>query len=165
MAGGAEVADIDIFREKACGDELRVVGFAQIEMDVFGGWLVAGGLHVEPLEWIGFFTGAGFIEVVGGIGELHCEFGDEVGGDFVATRTDGRADGSEEIFGIAAVFESHAANRFLGDTAESAPPAGMNGGDRAFFRIDEENGHAIGGLDGKEQAGLICSGSVTFANI
>ena len=134
-------------------------------MNVFGGRLVAGRLHVEPLEWIGLFAGAGLVEIVRGIGELGGEFSDEVGGDFVAARADGRTDGNEEMFGIAAIFELHAANCLLGDAGESAAPAGVNGSDRAFFWIDEENRHAIGGLDGEEQAGLICNGGVTSANI
>ena len=115
VAGGAEVADVDIFREKTRGHELRTVGFAKVEMDVFRGWLVAGRLHVEPLERIGFFAGAGFIEIVGGIGELRGEFGDEVGGHFVAAGADGRTDCGEEIGRLAAKFELHLASGFLSD--------------------------------------------------
>ena len=96
MAGGAEVADEDIFREQAGGQELRAIGFAKIEMNVFRRRLVAGGLHIEPLERIGFFAGAGFIEIVRGIGKLRGEFGDEVGGNFVAAGADGRTDCGEE---------------------------------------------------------------------
>jgi len=116
-------------------------------MDVFGRRLVAGGLHVEPLERIGLFPGAGFIEVVAGIGELGGEFGDEVGGDFVAAGTDGRTDSGQEIGGFAAELELHTADGFLGDAGEGAAPAGVNGGDRALFWVDEQNRNAIGGLD------------------
>jgi len=126
---------------------------------------MAGRLHVEPLEWVGLIARAGFIEVVGGIGELGGEFGDEVGGDFVAAGADGRADGGEEIGGFAAEFELHPTDGFLGDTRERASPTGMNGGNRAFFRIDEEDWYAIGGLDGEEKPGLSCRGGVAFANI
>ena len=95
-AGGAKVADENVLGAKARGQELRAVGFAEIEMDVFGRRLVAGGLHVEPLERVGLFAGAGFVEIVGGIGELRGEFGDEVGGDFVAARADGGAERRRE---------------------------------------------------------------------
>ena len=136
VAGGAEVADVDVFREKAGDRELRTVCLAKIEMDVFWGRLVAGGLHVEPLERIGFFTGAGFIEVVGGIGELRGKFGDEVGGHFVAAGPDGRTDRREEIRRLAAKFELHSANGFLSDAGERAAPTGVNGGYGSFFWID-----------------------------
>jgi len=39
----------------------------------------------------------------------------------------------------------------------------MDGGDRAFFRIDKEYRHAVCGLDAEEQTGTIRGGSVTFA--
>jgi len=165
VAGGAEIAYVDIFCEKACGNELGAIGFAKVEMDVFRGRLVAGRLHVEPLERIGLFAGAGLVEVVCGIGELRGEFGDEVGGDFVAAGADRGADGSQKIGGLAAEFELHAADGFLGDTRESAAPAGVDGGNGSFFRIDEKNRHAIGGLDGEEQAGSVCGRSVAFASI
>ena len=97
VAGGTEVAREDIFGEQAGGNELRAIGLAEIEVDMFGGRLVAGRLHVEPLERIGFFAGAGFIEIVRGIGKLRGEFGDEVGGNFVAAGADGRTDCGEEI--------------------------------------------------------------------
>ena len=115
VAGGAEVAHVDIFDEHTCSHELRSIGRAKIQVHVFRGRLVAGGLHVEPLERIGLFAGAGLIEIVAGIGKLGGEFGDEIGGDFVAAGADGRADGSEKIGGLAAEFESHAADCFLGD--------------------------------------------------
>jgi len=136
VAGGAEVADVDIFREKTRGHELRTVGFAKIEIDVLRRRLVAGRLHVEPLEGIGLFAGAGFIEVVGSIGELRCEFGDEVGGNFVAAGSDGRTDRGEEIGRLAAKFELHSANGFLSDAGERAAPTGVNGGYGSFFWID-----------------------------
>jgi len=91
VAGGTEVAHIDIFGEQAGGEELRAIRFAEIEVDIFRRRLVAGRLHVEPLQRIGLFAGAGFIEIAGGIGKLGGEFGDEVGGDFIATGADGGA--------------------------------------------------------------------------
>ena len=165
VAGGAEVADVDIFREQTGGRELRAVGFAKIEMDVFRRRLVTGRLHVEPLERIGLFAGAGFIEVVGGIGELRGEFGDEVGGNFVAAGADGRTDRGEEIGRLAAKFELHLANGFLGDAGERAAPTGVNRGNGSFLRINQKNRYAIGGLDGQEQSRVIRGGSVAFAGI
>ena len=165
VAGCAEVADVDIFDAKAGGEELGAIGFAEIEVHVFGRGLVAGRPHVEPLEGIGFFTRAGLVEVVGGIGELGGEVGDKVGGDFIAARTDGRTDGSEKLGWDAAKFELHAANGFLGNTGESAAPAGVNAGDSTILGIDDDNGNAIGGLDGEEKTGPIGGGGIAFAGI
>ena len=165
VAGGAEIAYVDIFGEEAGSHELRAIGFAKVEMDVLRGRLVAGRLHVEPLERVGLFAGARLVKVVGGIGELRGEFGDEVGGDFVAARADRGADGGKEIGGLAAEFKLHAADGFLSDSGQSAAPARVNGGNRAFFRIDEEDRRAIGGLDGEEQAGTVCGRSVAFASV
>ena len=95
MAGGAEAGRKDIFFVNAGGEELRAIGFGEIEADVFGRRLVAGRHHVKPLERIGFFAGAGLVEIVGRGGELGCELNDEFGADFVAAGADGRADGGE----------------------------------------------------------------------
>ncbi len=165
VAGGAEVAVVDIFGEQTGGHELRTIGSAKIEVDVFRRWLVTGRLHVEPLQRIGFFAGAGLIEIVRGIGELRGELGNEVGGNLVAAGTDGRADGGEKIGGLAAKFELHAADSFLGDAGERAAPTGMDGGDSAVLRINKKYGHAVGGLDGEELAGAIGGGSVAFARV
>ena len=165
VAGGAEVADVNIFGEQAGGEELGAVGFAEIEVNVFGRGLVAGRLHIEPLEGVGFFAGERLIKIAGGIGELGGKFGDEIGGNFIAARTDGRADGGEKMRWVAAKFELHAADGFLGDAGERATPTGVNGGNGAFFGIDEQDGDAIGGLDGEKKAGAIGGGGIASAGI
>ncbi len=93
VAGGAEAGGKDIFFGEAGGEELRAIGFAQIEANVFWGRLVAGRHHVEPLEGIRFFAGAGFVEKIGSVGELGCELNDEFSADFVAAGADAGADG------------------------------------------------------------------------
>ena len=95
--GGAEITDENIFVEEAGGQKLRAVGLAEIEAHVFGGRLVARRRHIEPLERVGFFSGASLVEPVVSIGELGAELSDELGPDFVAAATDGRTEGSEEI--------------------------------------------------------------------
>ncbi len=165
VAGGTEIADKDIFGLEACRQELRAIGFAEIEVDVLRRRLVARRFHVEPLERIGLFTGARLVEIVGSVGELRGEFGYEVGGDFVTARTDRRTDGGQKISGLAAEFELHAADSLLGDSGESAAPTGMNGGNSALFRIYQEDRNAIGGLNGKEKAGTIRGGGVALAKV
>src|SRR5215470_10457578 len=105
-------------------------------MDVFRGRLVAGRLHVEPLERVGLFAGARLVEVARGIGELRGELADEVGGNFVTAGTDGRADGGHEMERLAAEFQLHAADCFLRDAGERAAPTSVNGGYGALFGID-----------------------------
>ncbi len=97
MAGGAEAGREDVFFGEAGGEELRTIGFGEIEVNVFGWRLVAGRHHVEPLERVGFFAGARLVEIVGGGGELRSELGDEFGTDFVAAGADAGADGGEKI--------------------------------------------------------------------
>ena len=165
MAGGAEVAYVDILGTEAGGFELGTIGFAEIEVNVFGRRLVTRWLHIEPLEGIGFFAGAGLVEISGGIGELGREFDNKIGSDFIAAWADGRTDGSEKMRRVAAKFELHAANGFLGDAGERAAPASVNGGNGAFLGIDDQDRDAIGGLYGEEKAGAIGSGGVSSAGI
>ena len=100
MAGGAEIGRENVFFAEACSEELGAIGFGEVEANVFGRRLVAGRHHVEPLKRIWFLTGARFVEVVGGIGELGCELNDEFGTDFVTAGADAGADGGEEVGGI-----------------------------------------------------------------
>jgi len=162
-AGGAEIADEDVGGEETGVKELGAIGFAEIEEDVLGRGLVAGGHPVEPLDGIGFVAGAEFVEPLGGFGELGEELGGDFGADFVAAAAYGGADGGEEAGGVGFVLHLHFADGLDDDTSESAAPAGMNGGDGALFGVDEENRDAVGGLDAEEEAGAIGSGSVPLA--
>jgi len=162
-AGGAEVADEDVGGEEASAQELRAIGFAEVEEDVFGRGLVAWGHHVEPLDGIGLVAGAEFVEPFGGFGKLREKLGGDFGADFVATAADGGADGGEHIGGVGFVVHLHLANGFYNDALERAAPAGVNGGDDALFRIDEENGNAVGGLYTQKEARAAGDGSITIA--
>jgi len=113
---------------------------------------VSRGHHVEPLDGIGLITGAKFVEPIGGFGELREELRGDFGADFVAATADGRADGGKKVGGAGLEVHLHLADGFDDDALEGATPAGMNGGDGPLFRVDEENGDAIGGLDSEEKA-------------
>jgi len=136
-----------------------------MEENVFGRRLVPGGLHVEPLYGIGFVTGAEFVEPFGGIGKLRLKLGGDFGADFVTAAADRRTDGGEEAGWICAELHVHPANRFDDDALESAAPAGMNGGDGALFRIDEENRDAVGGLHTEQEAGTVGGGGIAAAGL
>jgi len=134
-------------------------------MDVLWRGLVARGTHVEPLERVGFVARTRLVEIVMSVGELGGELRDEVGGDFVATWANGRADRGKKMGGLAAEFELQAADCFLRDASEGAAPSGVNGGDGTPFWIDDENGNAVGGLDAQENAGAIGGGGVGFTGV
>jgi hypothetical protein len=135
-AGGTQVADEDILWAEAGVEELRAVGFAQVEEHVFGRRLVAGGHPVEPLERIGLVAGAKLVEPLGGMRELGLELDGDLGADFVAAAADGRTDGSEQVRGPGAELHVHFADGLGDDALERAAPSGMDGGDGALFGIN-----------------------------
>ena len=164
-AGGAEIADEDVGGTEASAEELGAICFTEIEQDVFRRWLVARRHHVEPLYGIGLVAGAEFVEPLGGFGKLRLKLGGNFGADFVAAATDGRADGGEEVSGLAAELHLHLADGFDDDALERAAPTGMDGSDGAFFRVDKEDRDAIGGLHAEKEAGTVGDGSVATARL
>jgi|SRR6266481_225777 len=134
-AGGAEVADEDVWGAEAGTQELGAIGLAEIEEYVLGRGLVAGGHHVKPLDGIGLVTGAEFVEPFGGFGELGEELGSDFGADFVATATYRGADSGEEIGRLGFELHLHPADSFDHYASESATPTGMDGGGDALSRV------------------------------
>lgn len=148
-ASGAEVNDVDVARLEFGGKELGAIGFAEVEEDVFGGRLVAGRSHVEPLERIGLVAGAELIEIGGGVGELGEKLSGDFGADFIAARTDAGADGREEVAGDGGEVHLHGSDSFGDDAGERAAPTGVDGGDGALLRVDKEDRNTVGGLYGE----------------
>ena len=126
---------------------------------------MAGGHHVEPLDGIGLVTSAKFVKPFGGFAELGEELGGDFGADFVAATADGGSDGGEEVGGVGFKLHLHLADGFDDDAGKSAAPAGVDGGNGALFRVDEENGDAVGGLDTEEEARAIGKGGIALANL
>ena len=141
---------------------MRAIGPAKIEVDIFRRRLVARWRHVEPLNGIGFVSGARFVEIIVRVGELRSEFADKLDANFIAARADGGAERGKNVDRSTAEFELHAANGFLSDARERAAPTSVNGGDDAFLWINEKNGHAIGSLHAEQQAGGVCERGVAF---
>jgi len=162
-AGGAQVADEDVCGTEASTKELSTISFAEVEEDVLGRGLVAGGHHVQPLDGIGLVASAKFVEPFGGFGELGLKLGGNFGADFIAAATNGGADGGEEVSRLGFELHLHLADGFDDDPLERASPAGMNSGDRALFWIDDENGDAVGGLHAQKEAGAFGDGGVALA--
>src|SRR6266852_5074631 len=111
-AGGAEIAYEYVGGAEAGTEELRAIGLAEIEENVFGRGQVAGGLHVEPLDGIGFVAGTELVEPFGGVGKLRLKLCGDFRADFVAAAADGGADGGEEVGGFGLELHVHPANRF-----------------------------------------------------
>src|SRR5262249_14286444 len=148
----AQVADENVFRSDAHGNKLRAIRLSQIEVNAFGWRLVARRSHVEPLQWIRFFPGARFIEVVNCVRELGSEFSYELSGNFIAAGPSGRNNRSKNVTRSAAVFVPHATDSFFRDAREGSLPTGVDRGDSTFFRVDQKKRHAVGSLDGEKQA-------------
>ncbi len=162
-AGGAQVTAEDVLFAQAGVEELRAVGFAQIEEHVLRSRLVAGRHHVQPLERVGLVASAQFVKPFGSIRELGLELDGNFGTDFVAAAADGRADGSEQVRGPGAKLHVHFADGLGDDALERAAPAGVHVGDGALIGINEENGDAVGGLHAEKQTGAVRGGSVAAA--
>ncbi len=126
---------------------------------------MAGWHPIEPLNGIGLVAGAEFVEPLWSFGKLGKELGGNFGADSVAAAADGGADGGEEVGGLSLEVHLHFADGFGDDAGQGAAPAGVDSGDGAFFRVDKENGNAIGGLDGQEQTGAVSDGGVSLANL
>lgn len=126
---------------------------------------MAGGHHVEPLDGIGLVAGAELVEIGGGVRELGEELGGNFGADFVAAGADAGADGGEKVARVGAEVHLHGADGFGGDAGKGAAPASVDGGDGAFFGVDEEDRDAVGGLDGQEEAGTVGDAGVATAGI
>lgn len=165
MAGGAEIADKDIFFAQASFEELGAVGFAKIEQDAGRRGLMAGGQLIEPLDGIGLIAGAEFVEIVLGIGEFGGEGGSDFGADLVAAAANSGAKSCEEVLRLGTELHAHATCGFLDDASQGAAPTGVNCGDSMLFGVDEEDGNAIGGLYAKEEAGMICGGGIATIGI
>jgi len=162
-AGGAQAADEDVGGRDASAKKLGAISFAEVEEDVFGRGLMAWRHHIQPLNGIGLVTGAEFVEPFGGIGELGKKLGGDFGADFVAAAADGRPDGGKEVGGLGFELHLHLPDSLRNDALERAAPTGVNGGDGALFRIDEENRYTVCGLYAQEEPGAVRCGGIALA--
>src|SRR5437773_4116642 len=162
-AGGAQIAEEDVCGAQAGEEHLGAIGFAQIEQHIFWRGLVAGGHHIEPLDGIGFVAGTEFVEPFGGISKLRLKLDGDFGADFVAAAADGRPDGGKEVGGLGFELHLHLPDSLRNDALERAAPTGVNGGDGALFRIDEENRDTVSGLYAQEEPGAVRCGAIALA--
>ena len=95
----------------------------------------------ERIEWA--------CEPFAGVGKLCGEFLHHFVAYFVAAAADARAERGDHVLRARAKFHLHAAESFFRDALRRAAPAGMNRGDGAVLGVGEQDGNAIGGLDGR----------------
>lgn len=168
-AESTEFGDEDVFRRDARFRKHSSISSLQIELAARRRRLVAGRHHGEPRKWIRIFAGSEGVEGTfkprARLRKLRGEFLDNVGTDFITALTDARADGGENVGRSRREFHLHAAQRFCGDARDCAAPSGVNGGDGAMTRIDEQNGNAVGGLNREKQAGRAGGEGVAFSGI
>ena len=55
----------------------------------------------------------------------------------------------------AAELVAHFTHTFLNDACGTATPAGVESANDAAFHIGNQDGHAVGGFDGQQQAGRV----------
>ena len=92
------------------------------------------------------------------------ELGGDFRADFVTAAADGGADGGEQVAGLGFALHLHLAEGFDDDAGEGAAPAGMDGSYSALFRVDKEDGDAVGSLDGEEESGVVGEGGIALAD-
>src|SRR6201984_553250 len=155
VTGGSEVARENVAFAKASGEELRAIGFAQVEANVVGRGLVSRRHHVEPLQGVRLFSGAQFVEVFCGVCKLRRKFRDKFCAHFVATAADRWTERREKVGRLRVELLAHFADGFFCSAGERTAPTGVNGGNGVFLWIDEENGNAVGGLHSQQNAARI----------
>ena len=93
---------------------------------------------------------------------LSIELRGDFGADLIAAGADAGTDGGMESGGIATEARLHGGCGFGGDAGGGATPSGMDGGDGAVGGIDQQDGDAIGGLDGDDRAGRVFEQRIAF---
>ena len=78
------------------------------------------------------------------------------------TRSDGRPEGGDQVVRVAAKLRRQFVHGARGDAGDGALPAGMDRGDGAVARVGDQDGDAVGSLDGNCHAGFGSCQSVAF---
>ena len=88
------------------------------------------------------------------IGELRFELALDLIADLIATTTNPRTNGGEQLRRVAAEVLAHFANALFDDSPRGASPSGMESADGAPLGIGDEHGQAVSDLDPEQDAGL-----------
>lgn len=154
-ATGAVSEHGDSARGQTGFEQLTPVGFGQVEVQAGAQAAVArraGGEEEQRVFFPDRVRVINIAEQIIGVGELRDEFAAHFFADGVAALSDAGADGGDQIFGAAAELQVHATHSIFNDSLQSSAPASMEGGDGAIFAVGDENGDAVGRLDGEQEA-------------
>ena len=153
----AAADDLNRLGAEAGGEKLAAIGFDEIDVKAGPYWRVAGRALGEKKHGEFAAHGIGIVNLakeVMRIGKLRFEFGENLFTDGVTAEANAGADGGDQVLRAGAECETHAADAGFDNTFKGAAPAGVEGGDGALLAIGDEDGNAIGGLNGEEQAGV-----------
>ena len=152
-AGGALADDRDLRGIEAGIEELAAVGFDEVEVNLRADVGVAGSARGEEEQRIFVADGIGVVDLGeerGRVGELALKVETHLLADGITAGADAGADGGDEVFGARTELQAHGADAALDDAGEGAAPACVEGGDDATAGVGDENRHAVGSEDGKE---------------
>src|SRR4051812_19621126 len=101
----------------------------------------------------------GFEELVS-ISELRAELIDHLFTHRITTLRDTWPDGCLDILGITAKFGAHGTHTFFNDALHRAAPSCVKCANGFFSYVHQQDGYAVGGLDGEQDAWRICDKAV-----
>ena len=168
-ARGAESGRRNIFGCDSGACENGAIRGDQIEMRAGRGRRVSRRPHREPGQPVRIVV-AIFQRVerackpFAGVRKLCGEFFHNFVAHFVAAAADAWTERGDYVLRAGAKFHLHAAEGFFRDALRGAAPAGMNRGDGALLGVGEQDGNAVGGLDGQQHAGLASDEGVAFGS-
>ena len=153
-AGGALADDGDGRGGEAGVEELVVVGFPEVEVDLRTEVGVAGSASGKEKHGIFFANGVGVVDLgeqLRSVGELTFERVADLLADGEAAGTDGWSDGGDEVLGTGAELVTEGTDTPLDNPGQGAAPASVEGSDGVGAGVGDEHGDAVGSEYAKEK--------------
>src|SRR5579884_2604293 len=155
VAGGTALHNFDLRVANTSIFELTPVRRNQIEMKFRCRIAVSRRTLVQKKQRISDMQGVGveyLVKKLPRVRELRFKFRLYLGTDDIAAAPNTRSDGSAKIRGITAKVPAHLADSLLHDARHGASPPRVEGAHCSEFSIDNQDRHAVGGLDSEQQA-------------
>jgi hypothetical protein len=105
--------------------------------------------RIAFVNLVGLF---GFVEEIGGVGELRFEAVANFLSNLIAAVVDPGTDGGADVFCLRAEVTAHFSDTFFDDALYRAAPAGVEDADSAVPGVSDDDWQAVGGLDGEKKA-------------
>lgn len=138
-------------------EQLAAVGFDEIKEDFFGQDIFAvsgsaGGEEEQRIAFVDFVGLFGFVEEIGGVGELRFEAVADFLSDLIAAVVNAGADGSLNVSRLRSEIAAHFSYTFFNDALHGAAPAGVEDTYCMALGVDQDDGEAVGGLDREQKS-------------